>query len=593
MTGYVNFITMARIPLFPVTPATFTAFGIAYCWTGRSALSIPGILSAIRHYADDAIEAGDAPLGRDILGNPRPLVCVSDARANRIMRGLSRVFPPSSYQKAPMLLEYLTAIWEKGDSTSWEFLRDRAWQAIAHAGLFRIGELLALTWRDVELVRDRAGRVAEARFTIVSAKTSDPTNPVTHGRQMARVTRLPAKSAAWCALSHFLDYGVQSGAISGDSDAAEEKWASAPLFPVRRVSASEIASGNFPRSINRDETTSITRCGLVSIGFSEPAAKEFANHSFRSGGATDLRACGVSIEEIAERGRWTSDAVYVYFRDSERAPPRSDGLCPGVDALQNAIRRGAAQTAPKPKRPAPSRPVEETLPALGGKVGRAATAVGAGAGVGAGTVVDPDHADASDIGGDDDGAAGRPGRSPGSQLPPVFARSPLLWSLLDDARSGLPASRSGSTANAWIDAEAAKQEAGEELDEVQLFGYREGVGIPTPDAVFSPPPSPPPRGGSGRADVGAGAGGADRPDDSTDPRPHKWTAGTAIQWSATGATGKIVGPRGWNPDGDPLYLVEWTPPWTPTVHGESSLNDYAVRTRVTRSGRQFAEAGVS
>lgn len=44
---------------------------------------------------------------------------------------------------------------------------------------------------------------------------------------------------------------------------------------------------------------------------------DFAGHSFRSGGASDLWAANVPLEAIKKIGRWKSDAVLLYLRDGE------------------------------------------------------------------------------------------------------------------------------------------------------------------------------------------------------------------------------------------------------------------------------------
>ena len=44
---------------------------------------------------------------------------------------------------------------------------------------------------------------------------------------------------------------------------------------------------------------------------------DFSCHSFRSGGACDLYAANVPIESVMKAGRWKSDAVRLYLRDTE------------------------------------------------------------------------------------------------------------------------------------------------------------------------------------------------------------------------------------------------------------------------------------
>ena len=43
---------------------------------------------------------------------------------------------------------------------------------------------------------------------------------------------------------------------------------------------------------------------------------EFSSHSLRRGGATFLRLCGASLEEVQERGDWRSDCVKQYLKAS-------------------------------------------------------------------------------------------------------------------------------------------------------------------------------------------------------------------------------------------------------------------------------------
>ena len=52
-------------------------------------------------------------------------------------------------------------------------------------------------------------------------------------------------------------------------------------------------------------------CGAVGL-----PPGEFSSHSLRRGGATFLRLCGASLEEIKERGDWRSDCVRQYLKAS-------------------------------------------------------------------------------------------------------------------------------------------------------------------------------------------------------------------------------------------------------------------------------------
>ena len=43
---------------------------------------------------------------------------------------------------------------------------------------------------------------------------------------------------------------------------------------------------------------------------------DYSSHSLRRGGATFLRLCGATLDQIKERGDWKSDAVYAYLKAS-------------------------------------------------------------------------------------------------------------------------------------------------------------------------------------------------------------------------------------------------------------------------------------
>jgi hypothetical protein len=64
--------------------------------------------------------------------------------------------------------------------------------------------------------------------------------------------------------------------------------------------------------------SSSTPCGrvqkwLTAIGLN---GKEFGSHSCRSGGATAAAQAGVKLRLLKRHGRWKSDAVFLYVRDS-------------------------------------------------------------------------------------------------------------------------------------------------------------------------------------------------------------------------------------------------------------------------------------
>ena len=70
--------------------------------------------------------------------------------------------------------------------------------------------------------------------------------------------------------------------------------------------------------LRRRHLTVFLRAFMVKIG---EASGEFAGHSFRIGGATDLALAGVPDHEIQAAGRWTSEAFkrYMRFTDEQHA----------------------------------------------------------------------------------------------------------------------------------------------------------------------------------------------------------------------------------------------------------------------------------
>lgn len=59
--------------------------------------------------------------------------------------------------------------------------------------------------------------------------------------------------------------------------------------------------------------TAVLKSACMAAGLQH---EEFTSHSLRRGGATFLRLCGASLDEIKERGDWKSDCVKEYLKTS-------------------------------------------------------------------------------------------------------------------------------------------------------------------------------------------------------------------------------------------------------------------------------------
>lgn len=591
-----KFAEAHNLKMFPFTPALLTAYGIAYCagdGTGqRNARSLSGVVTAVR-WKESQVRlhlASMRPHG-NIDDIPRS-VFVDDRFVNRLIIGLSRLFQPVSHQKAPLLLEFLVKIWAGQGALDWTLRRDRALLSVGHAGLFRIGELLSLVWGDVELI-EKEGEIVEAVFIIRHAKTSDPSDPVTGGAQLARVGRLPPGSASWCALSFFLDYARDTGALEPGSSAFSRDWSTAPVFPA--------SSGDkFGRPLKREESGDIIRAGLASIGFSEADRARYSNHSLRSGGATDYYASGESVEKISERGRWRSEAVFVYLRQHARLPTRGVGLRPGAGDLDRALAL-ASSAGRKRMLPddAPQEGGESEDASAGGTAGPAAAGAGpaeAGAAVpsASGPVAGGAGAGAGAGGRSDyEGGAPGPAAEPAPAAPsPGFEDIPLLRQVLEDIRNEAGRSAAAAALINWAAPHAD--------------GAVDGRTEPTADTSVAAGAGGASRSGAGPDPVlmggaaGAGAGAEEgRPlspsgHPPAEPKVPRGAAGYIAITIAGSAVGQVVRPTGHDSDGTPLYLVSWPDTaWPPSVEREDQLElrDPVDVGRPSRSRRRPAAVG--
>ena len=84
------------------------------------------------------------------------------------------------------------------------------------------------------------------------------------------------------------------------------------LFPTLRPPQAPIFSY---RPFIRHQLIQFFRSELSQLGIPHP--KQYAGHSFRSGGATDLYRAGVTVDMLKKLGRWRSNAVWFYIRDHQ------------------------------------------------------------------------------------------------------------------------------------------------------------------------------------------------------------------------------------------------------------------------------------
>lgn len=68
----------------------------------------------------------------------------------------------------------------------------------------------------------------------------------------------------------------------------------------------------FRKKASRKWFSSVTRKLVTMLGRD---CRDYTNHSYRAGGATDLFVCGVPYPQIKKYGRWRSDSALVYLRE--------------------------------------------------------------------------------------------------------------------------------------------------------------------------------------------------------------------------------------------------------------------------------------
>lgn len=357
---YINFCAHYEIQRpFPLTYNRFVALGLAYCSTGGSAGSLLKVISALGYFEKQTrlrsgrpdVADGAGPAGRpgpDIASRPPCLLAVEAKDAKGVVEYLAREHPTPNRRQEPILLADLIPMWSRTDESSWESLRDRSWQSLAHHGLLRVGEFLGLKWAD--LAWEESEGVPCVKLTIRHAKTSIYSAAGGHGEQTIYVGQLPAASREWDAYTFLRRYAEASGAILEDGS-RNTSFDPLPLYP--RSLPAPGADGSFENvpPMRPADTIDITRAGLTTSGRDSVSLARFGNHSYRSGGATDFLMCGAAPVWVQRHGRWRSAAWEIYFRATKRLLEGLSLLSPsgtladGRTALQRHVgdaRTGAA-----------------------------------------------------------------------------------------------------------------------------------------------------------------------------------------------------------------------------------------------------------
>jgi len=269
---YETFCGLAGLPAFPPTPVSIGAYAADYVLRGCKAHNLSGVVSRIKHFC---LETGIPWLSPPGIFHVR-----------KICRGLQRQFKEVTRRAAPFTMRVFERVLQVADPNDSLESTVITMCAVAHNGLLRGGELLALrvgdlTWPDSSR--------SSCSLRIQESKTN----------QFGPPEEIPyADFSCFSAVSFLRDYVSDLGIAS-----RPRGW---PLFPSRPHDPScttPMSRAIFVRVLRR----LLARAGLD--------ANAYTGHSFRSGGATDLYTGRCRVFTIQQQGRWTSDAIYIYIRD--------------------------------------------------------------------------------------------------------------------------------------------------------------------------------------------------------------------------------------------------------------------------------------
>jgi len=275
---YVAFCKSLGLRPFSVTFHTLGLYLIHYCHRhGHTTRSIPGILSHLRR-----------------ANRCRGGAWLSDgdqARLDDVTAGLKKFDRSSPARKLPMTHDVLAATQAVADMSSVLHYQHVTMARVAHDALLRGAELIKLRVADLEWASD--GKSVTLHIHLSKANKVGPSEKVT-------ISDYGETSA----VAYLREYVSLMGF-------SERRAASAPLWPV----VSPAGAVNLSTATSKPAFVALARQLLTKVGY---PAKDYAGHSYRSGGAADLwRSNRCRPLTIKLHGRWKSDAYRLYIRDNK------------------------------------------------------------------------------------------------------------------------------------------------------------------------------------------------------------------------------------------------------------------------------------
>ena len=219
-------------------------------------------------------------------------------------------------------------------------VREVAWQL-----LFRLGELcpqgpegwdptLRLTRADVEVVRDREGRITEVTFPPPLGKTS--TDLARHRISAVYDEAAPVNAAR--ALVALLE----------KDPVPEGKRATTPLFRDTRPGHGHNGPLRADRVMNMDKRIMAECLGRrVKASDGNERSHKYGGHSYRIGGAVALMRAGCPVLTLQGMGRWVSDCYTLYLRVGREVMHNWQRSIGRAEAAEAERRGGGAGRGPE------------------------------------------------------------------------------------------------------------------------------------------------------------------------------------------------------------------------------------------------------
>lgn len=270
---YEDFCGAFGVPPWPVSVESLGNF--VSSWADRNQSSkVDGLISTLR---------------TESLGNGHPFTAPMEYYISLLRQGLAKAFRPTTRRKLPFTLNRLEAIAPFFDLHDPWHLQALTMAYVAHDGLLRAGELLALQWDDVQV--HEGGYVS---IRIKQSKTSHARGP-----EFVSISPYQRNGVEFCGaslLGHFISHCKDHRACRSSD------------YIFGDAEGGRLAKSTF---------VTFMQSKLREAGIHRP--DEYSGHSFRAGGATDLFEGGAPPRVIMLTGRWRSDAYLLYIRDHWRA----------------------------------------------------------------------------------------------------------------------------------------------------------------------------------------------------------------------------------------------------------------------------------